>query len=236
MWNKKKISIVFPAYNEAGNIAQAVRDFSAIGIVDEIIVVDNNSKDDTGIKAEKAGARVVKESRQGYGWALRRGLEEAKGDIVITAEPDGTFIGRDVFKLLAYADDFDVVFGTRTTKELTWSNANMGWFLRLGNVVVAKLVTFLYNAPALSDVGCTMKLIKKEGLKKIQKKFNVGGSYFSPEFMILSITSGLKCIEIPVNYKGRVGTSKITGKTWKAFVLGIVMIWFIVSYRFRLKK
>jgi hypothetical protein len=60
-------------------------------------------------------ARVVRETAQGYGHALRRGLREATGDLVIMAEPDGTFVGRDVMKLLAYADDFEMVCGTRTT-------------------------------------------------------------------------------------------------------------------------
>ena len=101
---------------------------------------------------------MVTETRQGYGYALRRGLREATGDIVILAEPDGTFIGRDVLKLLAYADDFDMVCGTRTTRELIWDQANMGWFLRMGNWTVAKLLQVLYGGPSLSDCGCTLRL------------------------------------------------------------------------------
>ena len=85
----------------------------------------------------------MQEPAQGYGHALRRGLREASGDLVILAEPDGTFVGRDVLKLLAYADDFDMVCGTRTTRELIWTQANMGWFLRVGNLVVAKFLQVL---------------------------------------------------------------------------------------------
>ena len=70
-------------------------------------------------------------------------MQEATGDIIILAEPDGTFMGRDVLKLLAYADDFDMVCGTRTTRELIWDQANMGWFLRVGNWTVAKLMQLL---------------------------------------------------------------------------------------------
>ena len=66
------------------------------------------------------------EAAQGYGHALRRGLREATGDLVILAEPDGTFVGRDVLKLLAYADDFDMVCGTRTTRELIWDAGEHG--------------------------------------------------------------------------------------------------------------
>jgi glycosyltransferase involved in cell wall biosynthesis len=79
-------------------------------------------------------ARVITEINQGYGHALRRGLREATGDFVIMAEPDGTFVARDVHKLLAYADDFDMVCGTRTTRELIWEQANMGRFPPLGQL------------------------------------------------------------------------------------------------------
>ena len=232
MWNKKTVSVVFPAYNEAENIANAIKDFLSTGIADEIVVADNNSRDGTGEKARKAGARVVLQTKQGYGWALRKGLEAAKGDLIITAEPDGTFVGKDILKLLVYSDDFDVVFGTRTSKELIWEGAKMNWFLRIGNVLVAKLLEYLFNGPCLTDVGCTMKLINRVALRKIQGKFTVGGSHFSPEFMILAIKNSLKCIEIPVNYKSRVGQSKITSNNWKSFKLGLTMIGMIIKYRF----
>src|SRR5204862_7578235 len=95
-------------------------DFFLDGVIDEVIVVDNNSRDRTAAEASATRARVVRETAQGYGHALRRGLREATGDLVIMAEPDGTFVGRDVLKLLAYAEDFEMVCGTRTTRELIW--------------------------------------------------------------------------------------------------------------------
>jgi glycosyltransferase involved in cell wall biosynthesis len=232
MWNKRKVSVVFPAYNEAENIANAVKEFRKTGYVDEIIVVDNNSTDGTGELARKAGAKVILQPRQGYGWAIRKGLEEASGELVVTAEPDGTFVGNDILKLLIYSDEFDAVFGTRTSKELIWEGAKMNWFLRIGNVVVAKLLEYMYNGPCLTDVGCTLKLIKKDQLRKILPKLKVGRSHFSPEFMIRCIQAHMKCVEIPVNYKGRIGHSKITSSNWKAFKLGMRMIWLIISYRF----
>lgn len=233
MWQGKRVSVVFPAYNEEENIKAAVEDFFSTGVVDEVVVVDNNSRDNTSSEAKKTQAKVVLENKQGYGNALQRGLREATGDYIITAEPDGTFIGKDILKLLVYTDDFEVVFGTRTSKECIWSGANMNWFLRLGNEAVAKLLEYLYNGPCLTDVGCTMKLIKREVLLRIKDRFTVGGSHFSPEFMLLCILSGAKCVEIPLNYRPRIGTSKITGQFWKAFKLGLVMILLIVTYRFR---
>jgi glycosyltransferase involved in cell wall biosynthesis len=205
------VSVVFPAYNEAGNIRRAVLDFRIPDVVDEVVVVDNNSRDGTAAEAAAAGARVVRESRQGYGYALQRGLAEATGDLIILAEPDGTFVGRDVLKLLAYSEDFDMVCGTRTTRELIWQQANMGWFLRIGNWAVAKMIQFLYDAPSLTDCGCTLRLTHREALARFRGELTVGGSHFLPEMVILALKRGLRIIEVPVNYRGRVGESKITG-------------------------
>jgi glycosyltransferase involved in cell wall biosynthesis len=229
----KTVSVVFPAFNEAASIARAVRDFRAIPAVDEVIVVDNNSRDRTADLAREAGARVVAERRQGYGHALRRGLCEASGDYVILAEPDGTFVGKDVVKLLAYADEFDMVMGTRTTRELIWDQANMGWFLRVGNLAVAKLLQVLFDGPSLSDCGCTMRLIRREALDRIAPGLRVGGSHFLPEMVILGLLRGLRVIEIPVNYRGRVGDSKITGSRVTALKVGVRMIGLILDYRLR---
>jgi glycosyltransferase involved in cell wall biosynthesis len=231
MYGARRVSVVFPAYNEEPNIRTAVEDFLVPGIVDEVVVVDNNSKDRTAEEAAAAGARVVTESRQGYGNALRRGLREATGDIVITAEPDGTFIGRDVLKLLAYSDDFDMVCGTRTTRELIWEQANMGWFLRIGNWSVAKMLQVLFDGPSLSDCGCTLRLSHRRVVDLIHPDLTVGGSHFLPEMVILALRRQLKVIEVPVNYRGRVGESKITGSLNGTLRTGFNMIGLLIRYR-----
>ncbi|MFM7582820.1 MAG: glycosyltransferase family 2 protein [Caldilinea sp.] len=232
MYHGFTVTVVFPAYNEAPYIRRAVEDFLASGVVDEIIVVDNNSQDATAQEASRAGARVVTETHQWYGHALRRGLREATGDLIILAEPDGTFVGKDVFKLLAYADDFEMVCGTRTTPELIWEGANMGWFLRQGNWIVAKLLMLLYNTPSLSDCGCTMRLIHRKALDRFQSQLTVGGSHFLPEMVILARKQNLRFIEIPVSYRGRVGKSKITGNRKGVLRTGTRMIWLILRCRF----
>jgi glycosyltransferase involved in cell wall biosynthesis len=224
MYGSKRVSVVFPAYNEGGNIRRAVEDFFLPGVVDEIVVVDNNSRDTTATEAAAAHARVVREARQGYGHALRRGLTEASGDLIILAEPDGTFVGRDVLKLLAYSDDFDMVCGTRTTRELIWQQANMGWFLRVGNWTVAKLIQVLYDGPSLTDCGCTLRLTHRAALARFLDDLTVGGSHFLPEMVILGLKRGLRIIEVPVNYRGRIGESKITGTFKGAVRTGVNMI------------
>jgi glycosyltransferase involved in cell wall biosynthesis len=231
MYGSKTVSVVLPAYNEERGIRAAVEDFFLSGVVDEVVVVDNNSSDGTSREAARTPAKVVTETRQGYGYALRRGMAEATGDLVILAEPDGTFIGRDVLKLLAYADDFDMVCGTRTTRELIWAQANMGWFLRLGNWTVAKLLQVLHDGPSLSDCGCTLRLAHRAALEQIRPHLTVGGSHFLPEMVIVALRLRLKVIEVPVNYRGRVGDSKITGTLKGALRTGFRMIGLILAYR-----
>lgn len=229
--SSKCVSLVLPAFNEEQNVKRALEEFREAHPFFEVLVVDNNSTDATSAIAKDL-ARVVSEKNQGFGWAVRRGLAEAKGDLIILAEPDGTFVSRDVLKLLAYAQDFDLIIGTRTTRELIWGEANMGWFLRIGNIVVAKLIELLFSGPSLSDCGCTLRLIHKDALRKIAPHFTVGGSHLLPEMVILALKHQLRVIEIPVNYRSRVGTSKITGSTWRAFWVGIDMIKLTLRYRF----
>ena len=190
MWNNRTISVVFPAYNEEPNIEQAVRSFQELGgnrnatLIDEILVVDNNSKDRTAELARQAGAKVIAESNQGYGNALIRGLREAIGDMIVLVEPDGTFVAQDIYKLLAYSIDVGIVCGTRTTREMIWDGANMSRPLRDGNWLVAKLMEVLYNTPSLSDCGCTFRLIHKDAARAIAGDLHVGGSHFLPNMII----------------------------------------------------
>jgi len=233
MYKGKSIAAVMPAYNEAAGIASAVRSFRSIPEVDEVIVADNNSTDNTKDLAENAGARVVTETRQGYGFACQTALGAANADYIFIVESDETFWATDIYKFLAYADEFDVIFGTRTSKSCIWSGANMGHFLRYGNWAVAKLLEYLHNGPCLTDVGCTYKFFKREALACILPHITIGGSSLSPQLMLVAVRLGLRCVEIPINYGVRVGTSKITGSFARAFRLGLTMIALIIAYRFK---
>ena len=152
-------------------------------------------------------------------------IEEINGHAEIT------FAAKDVVKLLAYSDDFYMVLGTRTTKEMIWGGANMGWFLRLGNYCVAKCLEILYNTPSLSDVGCTMRLIRRNALQRIEPHFTVGGSHFNPEMVILASLNDVRFVEIPVNYRERVGRSSVTGNKLMVLRVGLQMLCLIAAYR-----
>jgi glycosyltransferase involved in cell wall biosynthesis len=231
VWRGKSISVILPTYNEKDSIYQCIQDFFATEVVDEVLVVNNNAASGTSEEVARTPAREIHEPRQGYGSAIQRGLLEATGDYLVICEPDGTFLARDVYKLLAFADDSDVVFGSRTARMFIWHGANMGLFLRWGNWAVAKMMEFLFNSTNLTDVGCTMRLLSRPALKRIQPGFTIAGSAFGPEMMLLSLIAGLKVIQIPVNYLPRVGESSVTGDFRKAFALGLWMIGLVLRYR-----
>ena len=140
-------------------------------------------------------------------------------------------MGKDVLKLLAYADDFDLVLGTRTTRELIWHGANMGWQLRWGNWIVAKLLQVLFGGPSLSDCGCTLRLISRRAADRLLPRFTVGASHFLPEMVCLALLSNLRLVEVPVNYRNRVGESKITGSMRTTVRVGAHMVRLILRYR-----
>jgi len=235
MWRGQKVAVVFPTYNEKDSIRAATLECFATGLADEVIVVNNNAAAGTSDAIHGTGAREIFESAQGYGHALLRGIDECDADLIVLSEPDGTFSGHDLIKLLAYSDDVPVVFGTRTTREFIWAGANMGWFLRWGNFAVAKLTEFLFNTTLLTDMGCTLRLFRSDALRLLRPHLTIGGSHFGCQLLLEVVVHKMPFVEIPVNYRPRVGKSSVTGDLWKAFHLGLTMIGFVLSYRFGLR-
>jgi len=229
MWREEKLSVVLPTYNEKDSIRGCIEEFFATGVVDEVVVVNNNAVAGTSEEVAATRAREVFEPQQGYGAAIRRGLSEATGDLICICEPDGTFRGRDIHKLLAYADDCDYVLGTRTTREFVWAGANMGFWLKWGNWAVAKLAEFLFNCTILTDCGCTYRLIRREALERIRGRFRGVGNAFGLEMTLSVICEGIDFVEVPVNYLPRVGRSSVTGDMRKAVALGLRMACLVLA-------
>src|SRR4030081_2492017 len=105
MWRGKRVAVIFPTYNEKDSIRAATLDYFDTELVDEVIVVNNNAAPGTSEEIAGTGAREIFETRQGYGSALMRGIDECDADLIVLSEPDGTFSGHDLIKLLAYSDD-----------------------------------------------------------------------------------------------------------------------------------
>ena len=234
MWNGRRLAVILPTYNEHLSIAHCIVRFEALGIVDDIVVVNNNAHPDTSPAVATTGAREVHESKQGYGAAIRRGLAEtADADLVCICEPDGTFDPEDLWKLLPYTADVEIVFGSRTVQEFILSGANMGTFLKWGNWAVAKLTEVLFNTVYLSDVGCTFRVLRRSAVDELAPSFTGVGSSFGFEMMLHAVSRRMPIVQIPVNYRERVGESSVTGSRWKAWVLGLSMIRLCVSTRVR---
>ena len=225
MWHGKTLAVILPTYNEAGSIADCIRGFETLGIVDDIVVVNNNAHPDTSPAVATTSAREVHEPTQGYGAAIRRGFAEtATADLVCICEPDGTFEPADVLKLLPFTSDVEVVFGSRTVQTFILSGANMGWFLRWGNWAVAKLTEVLFNTVYLSDVGCTFRVLRRGAIDRISPHFRGNGSSFGYEMMLLAAQLRLSLVQVPVKYQARVGQSSVTGDQGAAVKLGLEMI------------
>jgi glycosyltransferase involved in cell wall biosynthesis len=235
MWQGRSVAVVFPTYNEKDSIREAILDYFATGLVDEVIVVNNNAAEGTSDEVACTGAREIFEPRQGYGHALLCGIDNCTADLIVLSEPDGTFSGRDVMKLLAYTDDVPVVLGTRTSRQFIWRGANMGWFLRWGNWAVAKLTEILFNTTILTDMGCTHRLISREAMERLRPHLTIGGSHFGPQILLEVVLHQIPFVEIPLNYRPRVGESAVTGSFWKAFRLGWRMILLVLEYRLAMR-
>ena len=112
----------------------------------------------------------------------------------------------------------------------------MGWFLRWGNWSVAKLTELLFNTTILTDMGCTHRLLHRRALDMIRPHLTVGGSHFGPQLLMEVVAHKIPFVEIPLNYRCRVGESSVTGSFWTAFWLGLRMIVLVLSYRLGLQR
>lgn len=230
MFNKKSVSIVFATYREKNSVKSVVNDFFSTGLVDEIIVVNNNAEPGTDEELKKTKAKVVYEPRQGYGYAFQTGIKYATGDYIILCEPDGTYIGSDIERFLVYAKNFDIVLGSRTGQSTPLSGADMTVIRKFANVLEAKTIEVLFNTNALTDIGCTFKLFSKKIIKKMSPYWKTKNSLFATELVLLTVAQNHHFIEIPITFKKRIGTSTFVEKwhlaaRW-AFRIQIYILYF----------
>ena len=234
-FERNRVSVVIPAYNEAASIGHVIRDFHPQ--VHETVVMDNCSADGTAAIARELGAVVHSRPLKGYGDALRQGMEAASGDILVLVEADGTFRARDLGKLLEYLKDADMVIGTRTTRQLIEQGANMDGPLRWGNVVVGKLIEALWWGlePRFTDVGCTYRAIWRDAYFKIREYLTRDDAAFSPEMMIEMLRVQGRVIEVPVSYyRRRGGESKHSASRWQSARTGLKMLALVLRKRLNL--
>jgi len=208
MYKKKLISVVIPCYNEEAGIARVLKDMP--GIVDEVVVVDNNCTDKTAFVASNMGAKVVSEPRPGYGRAYKTGLTEAKGDIIVTMDGDATYPTFAIPYLLhiLFEDDLDLISARRIPIEVT---KNMNNFQRfIGNIVLTGVVWILFFQK-IRDSQSGMWVFRREVLPRIN--MTQDGMAFSEELKIEAFMhKDIRAREVPIQFKylARVGDSKLS--------------------------
>jgi glycosyltransferase involved in cell wall biosynthesis len=229
--NNKFITVVLTAYNDQKSIFDSVKDFKSHPLVKRVIVISNNSRDQTIKMAKKAGAIVYNEAEQGYGACVYRALSEGAKfqdtDFTLLCEGDMTFRAYDLDKFLAYICHADIVSGTRIVEQLRDKDTQLSTFMFYGNLFVAKLleVKHLGNA-TFTDVGSTYKLCRNKVLRKLLPKLNPSINLeFNPYFLDQALTYNIKVIECPVTFHKRIGESKGgNANNYVAFKLGLRMI------------
>jgi len=223
------ISIVIPALNEEGIVGKTVKsipltELKEKGLEAEIVVVDNASTDNTAQEATDAGARVVREEKRGYGNAYLRGFKEAKGDIIVMGDADGTYPLNTIYEFVQplLTGDYDMVMGSRLKGDIQ-KGAMPALHRYVGNPFLTWLLNALFKA-GVSDAHCGMRAIRREALDKL--KLQSSGMEFASEMIIEAAREKLKIAEIPITYYPREGDSKLS-----SFADGWRHLRFMMLYR-----
>ena len=194
------VSIVIPALNEAGNMLEVVSTIhDGLNYPNEIIVVDGNSTDGTQEIVRSTGyCKLIIEPRRGYGRALKTGIENAKGNVIIMVDGDGTYevkhIGRMLDKMIK--EDADMVLATRMYDP----NKAMGFFNFVGNKIITFCFDFLYSQ-YLSDTQSGFRAISREAINNV--KLVEGDMAFATEMLIKFKKKNYKMVEVKSTYKIR---------------------------------
>lgn len=204
---KKEVSILIPTFNEERAIAKVVEDvrsvFDRSGWTFEILVIDDNSTDNTAENAKTAGAKVLRHpDNVGYGGALRTGIQNAAYDWIATIDGDCTYPATDFLKLLPHTTDYDMVVGARR------GSSYIGTFLKYPARLVFLGIAQFVVGRKIADVNSGMRLIRKSALVSILPRLSKGFSFTTT--LTLSFMSSFKFVKFePIGYLPRVGSSKV---------------------------
>ncbi len=226
------IKVIIPAHNEEDSIAKVVNDIP--DIVDEIIVVNNNSTDNTEDQAKIAGAIVLNESRKGYGYACLKGIDylskqHIKPEIVVFLDGDYSDYPEELTKLVRpiIEEDVDFVVGARV-RYLREENSMTPQQI-FGNWLATSLMKLMFNA-RYTDLGPfrAIKYDKLLALNMVDKTYG-----WTVEMQLKSVKQNLTYIEVPVKYKKRIGVSKVSGTVKGTIFAGLKILGWIFKYSFK---
>ena len=195
------VSVVIPAFNEAAAIGEVVRRVVARRAWAEVLVVDDGSRDETGVRAEEAGARVVRHPyNKGNGAAVKTGIRAARGEVVLLMDADGQHDPDDMETLVSGVGLFDMVIGARAARDQALVRA-------LGNAVFQALASWLTGRP-IPDLTSGFRAAKRERLLEILHLLPNGFSYPTTSCLAF-LKAGHNVTFVPVQARPRVGRSKI---------------------------
>ena len=224
-----KIVVIIPAYNEENSIAKVVNDIPD-GLVDEVIVVNNNSNDDTDLNARNAGATVLHEHRPGYGYACLKGIEYIKQlqpapDVVVFIDADYSDHPEEMPSLVQpIIDGMDMVIGSRALGKK--EKGSMTPQQVFGNWLATGLLKVIYGV-SYTDLG-PFRAIRYDKLLEINMKDTTYG--WTVEMQLKAAKFKMKIVEVPVNYRKRIGFSKISGTVKGTVLAGYKIITTIFKY------
>jgi glycosyltransferase involved in cell wall biosynthesis len=199
----KNISIVMPCFNEEKSLGFCIDEIKKVSkennLNPEIIVVDNASTDKSLQIAKQKQVRYIFEANKGYGNAYLTGLKSVKGEILIMADCDGSYDFNDIPKFLDELENNDLVIGNRLNKNL------LPIINRVGNFLINKLLRL--RGLNIKE-SCTGFIgIRKDKLTSLDLKKS--GMEFSSELLVKAKERGLKIQEIDINFRPRIGKSKL---------------------------
>lgn len=217
--------VIIPAFNEESSIGNVVRDIPEL--VKEIIVVNNASTDNTVNVAREAGATVLTENEKGYGAACLKGIsyvaDKADANIVVFLDGDYSDYPEQMTELIQpiIDEDYDMVIGSRALGER--GSGSMMPQQIFGNWLATTLIKLLYGY-TFTDLG-PFRAIKWDKLQEINMQDRNFG--WTVEMQVKAAKLKFKCTEIPVDYRKRIGVSKVTGTIKGTFMAGYKILWTI---------
>ncbi|NRA10419.1 MAG: glycosyltransferase family 2 protein [Crocinitomicaceae bacterium] len=228
--SKPIITVIIPAYNEEKSIGKVVSDIPH-DVVEHVIVVNNNSNDSTVEVAKSAGAIVLDEPRRGYGWACLKGIEKSRElntEIVVFMDGDYSDYPEEITKVIApiLEDNHDMVIGSRVLGKREKGSLTPQQVF--GNWLATKLIRLFYRA-RFTDLG-PFRAIKSEALEQLKMSDKTYG--WTIEMQIKASKEKMKFCEVPVNYRKRIGVSKVSGTIKGTILAGIKIIFAVFKYRF----
>lgn len=217
------IRVIIPAFNEENAVGKVIAEIPSS--VEEIIVVNNNSNDNTKVVAKKAGATVLDEPKQGYGRACLKGMDyvsklNSPTDIIVFLDADYSDFPEELTQVVApiLQNNIDLVIGSRKTGERARNSMTPQQVF--GNWLATFLIKLFYKIE-FTDLG-PFRAIKWNKLQELNMQDKTYG--WTVEMQVKAAKQKFKITEVPVNYKVRIGKSKVSGTIKGTILAGYKII------------